>query len=47
MPGKSLWLINITGQVYEIIKLAKLHEYFPITTLKNAFENIKKNINSG
>ena len=43
IPGKSLWFINITGQVLEIIKLAKLHEYFPITTFNEAIENIKKN----
>lgn len=46
-PGKSLWFINITGQVNEIIKLARLYEYFPITTYKNAIENIKKTIDLG
>lgn len=46
-PGKSLWLINITGQVHEIIKLARLYEYFPISTYNNAIENIQKTINLG
>ncbi len=46
-PGKRLWLINIIGQVYEIIKLARLYEYFPISTLKDAIEDIKKNVDLG
>lgn len=40
-PDKSLWLVNLNGQVNEIIKLAKLHEYFPITTLDDAIMKIE------
>ena len=40
-PDKSLWLVNLQGQVSEIIKLAKLHEYFPITTLEDAISKIE------
>lgn len=40
-PDKSFWLVNIQGQVKDIIKLARLYEYFPITTLEDAIQKIK------
>ncbi len=44
-PGMCLKMININGQVKEIIKLTKLHEYFPIVenldVAKNELENNK------
>jgi anti-sigma B factor antagonist len=40
-PDKSFWIVNIQGQVKDIIKLARLYEYFPITTLEDAIQKIK------
>ena len=43
IPDRNLWLINITGQVNEVIRLAKLNNYFPISTLKDAIDTIIRN----
>lgn len=39
-PGMNLRLININGQVKQMIELTKLHEYFPI--VENLDEAVKQ-----
>ena len=41
-PGMSLKMINLNGQVKEMIKLTKLYEYFPIVNnLEDAIKELE------